>query len=503
MLLSAREMKELEERLFADGVSPEALMEEAGVGMALAIRQFFPEPGTCVVYAGRGHNGGDAWVAARQLGEAGWLVQQRPVFTESQLSELTLKKMREAGPIGVCPLVEVDGVCPHRSDSTLGPLVFLDGLLGIGVTGALREPIRNATREINRLREQFHASTFALDLPTGLNADTGEADPDCVVADFTLAVGCAKTGLVADTAVNHVGRLAVIPLMELNARANSSVNEGSVTIPSLLTPLLSRRKFNTHKTQCGRVAVVAGSPGMTGAALMCAKAAVRAGAGLVTLFATRDVYPILAAGAMPEIMVRPVDSFLELLESERDVTAIGPGLGKCHRDEVLHLIEVCREPMVVDADALNALSGNLGLLHGCAGIRLLTPHPGEMRRLLDTGTLTRSETVAAFTREFPVTLLLKGARTVIGEKGGPISYNSTGSPGMATGGMGDILTGVCAALIGRGLSAYDGARVGAWLCGRAAELAIYNGTASEESLAAADLPEWFGMAFKQIYQPCY
>ena len=185
------------------------------------------------------------------------------------------------------------------------------------------------------------------------------------------------------------------------------------------------------------------------------------------------------------------------------MTAIGPGLGKSRRDEVLHLIEVCSEPMVVDADALNALSGNTGILRDCAGARLLTPHPGEMGRLMNIGALNRSETVSAFTREFPVTLLLKGSRTVVGEAGRPLSYNSTGSAGMATGGMGDILTGVCAALLARGLSAYDGARVGAWLCGRAAELAIYNGTASEESLTSTDLTGWFGTAFKQLYQQCF
>ena len=509
MLLTGQEMKVLERRLFADGVSPEALMDEAGWGMALAIRQFFPEPGTCVVYAGRGHNGGDAWVAARHLAEAGWLVQQRPVFAESQLSELTLKKMREAG--GVCPnrshrsyetykSYRTDGICAPQAQ---GGLVFLDGLLGIGAAGSLRDPIRQVTTEINRLREQFHAYTFAVDLPTGLDADTGVADPDCVVADFTLAVGCAKAGLVADSAINYVGRLAVVPLQELNGLVCHRLNEGAVAVPSLLAPLISRLKFNTHKTQCGRVAVVAGSPGMTGAALMCAKAAVRAGAGLVTLFATRETYPILAAGAMPEIMVRPVDSYREVLETERDVIAIGPGLGKSRRDEVLHLLKVCSNPMVVDADALNALSGNTGLLHDCAGTRLLTPHPGEMGRMMDVGALSRSETVSAFTRECPVPLLLKGSRTVIGEAGRPLSYNSTGSPGMATGGMGDILTGVCAAMLARGLSAYDGARIGAWLCGRAAELAIYNGTASEESLAAADLTGWFGTAFKELYKQCF
>lgn len=521
MLLSGSEMRELEKRTFEVGTSPEALMEEAGAAIARAITQIFLRPGTCILYAGHGHNGGDAWVAARHLIKAGWVVQQRPVFEESKLSELTFKKKSEAlactnhtrpchserstaeskNPAndGLGVLVAMNAQTGEMVSHLQQPIILLDGLLGIGATGLLRESIRAVTREMNRLRLEAHAHTFAIDLPTGLNADTGEADPDCVIADFTLAIGYAKTGLVQDSAVNYVGRLVILPLLKLTEQNFPAQNKDIVAEPRTLAPLLKRRKFNTYKTECGRVAVVAGSPGMTGAAIMCANAAVRGGAGLVTLFTTRDLYPILAAGAMPEVMVRPVDSYLEVLEIPCDAIAIGPGLGKYHETDVLRLIKECNASMVVDADALNYLSKKIDLLHECAGSRLLTPHPGEMERLFKTGNRTRSETVTEFTCEYPVTLLLKGARTVIGEKGRPHSYNSTGTPGMATGGMGDILTGVCAALIAQSLVPYDAARTGAWLCGRAAELAIAEGNESEESLAATDLLVWMGTAFKQLF----
>lgn len=496
MLLSCQEMKELERQTFEGGTAAEALMEQAGFCIARAVRQFFPVPGTCVIYAGRGHNGGDALVAARHLAEAGWLVQRRHIFERKQLAELTLKKLVEA---------ESQTRIAASADyiSTKSPIVFLDGLLGIGAAGALRDPVRRFVREINEMRGLLRAYTFAIDIPTGLDADTGEAGSDCVVADFTLAIGYCKTGLVQDKAANYVGRLSVLPLVEFTEQKFSAQNDARIALAGNLASLIRRRNFDTHKGECGRVAVVAGSPGMTGAALMTAKAAVRAGAGLVTLFATRDIFPLLAAAAMPEIMVKPVDSYREILDLPRDVTAIGPGLGSLHRDDVLHLIKTAPEPMVVDADALNILSGKIDLLHHCAGRRLLTPHPGEMQRLYNSSKLSRSETVRAFTREYPVTLLLKGARTITGEKGLPLCYNSTGSPGMATGGMGDILTGTCASLIAGGLAPYDAARTGAWLCGRAAELAIYNGNQSEESLAATDLPEKFGTAFKQLYERCF
>jgi len=384
------------------------------------------------------------------------------------------------------------------------PVILMDGLLGIGAAGPLREPVRKFAREINQMRQLIHAYTVAIDIPTGLDCDTGEADPDCVVADYTLTVGYAKTGLLADGAANYTGRLAVMPLVDFATQNFSTRDNATIALAGNIASLLPRRKFDTHKTDYGRVAVVAGSPGMTGAALMTARAAVRAGAGLVTLFATPDVYPVLATAADPEIMVVQVESLLKVCDAKRDVTAIGPGLGAVRRSEILHLVERCPEPMVIDAGALTALAGGTALLRKCAGKRLLTPHPGEMARLFpDMEGLTRSETASTFTGEFPVTLLLKGSRTIIAEQGMPLCYNSTGSPGMATGGMGDILTGVCAALIAQGLSTYDAARVGAWLCGRAAELAILRGAESEESLSATDLPDWFGAAFKVLGERCY
>ena len=496
MLLTREEMKELERRTFGGGTSPEALMEQAGFCIARAVRQFFPQPGTCVIYAGRGNNGGDALVAARHLSEAGWLVQRRHVVERKHLSELALKKLLEAEDytsIAASP----------KYIATKAPIVLLDGLLGIGASGILRDPVRRFAREINEMRRLLRAHTFAIDLPTGLDADAGEPGPDCVVADFTLTVGYAKTGLLSDAAIDHVGRLAVLSLVEFAEQNFQAKNDARLALAGNLAPLIPRRKFDTRKTECGRVAVVAGSPGMTGAALMTSAAAVRAGAGLVTLFATRDVYPVLAAAAIPEVMVRPVDSLLEVLDASRDVTAIGPGLGTGRREEVLRLIESCPEPVVIDADALNVLSANTGLLRSCAGPRLLTPHPGEMSRLYPAENRSRVEIATAFTGEFPVTLLLKGARTIIAGNGNPVCYNTTGSPGMATGGMGDILTGVCAALIGLGLTPYDAARTGAWLCGRSSELAVYNGPESEESLAATDLLKQFGAAFKQLQERCY
>ena len=252
------------------------------------------------------------------------------------------------------------------------PTVVLDGLLGIGASGALREPIRSATREINALRASENIRVFALDLPTGLDADAGTADPDTVVADYTLTIGYAKHGLLADAATHFVGRVAVLPLDELSKR----VTEGSkdlVAGPENLRHTLPRRKFDTHKGTYGRVGLVAGSRGFVGAAIMASESCTRAGAGLITLFVTEDIYPIVAAAISPEVMVKPVKSYLEVLETKLDALAIGPGLGLSHAAEVRQIVEESPLPMVVDADALNILAGNIQSLSWCAGPRLLTP----------------------------------------------------------------------------------------------------------------------------------
>jgi NAD(P)H-hydrate epimerase len=244
--------------------------------------------------------------------------------------------------------------------------------------------------------------------------------------------------------------------------------------------------------------VVAGSKGFVGAALMTSQGALRAGAGLVEVFVPEEIYEIVAAAAPMEAMIKPVQSYRELLKEKADVWALGPGLGKSRANEVLELIETTKQPMVIDADGLNILSQKISVLRRCKGERLLTPHPGEMKRLWPNKKESRARTASRFCSRFPVTLLLKGSRTIVAGRDRPLSYNTTGNPGMATGGMGDILTGVCAGLLGQGLSLYDAARVGAWLCGRAAEIAIFGDGQSEQSLLPRDVLDHLGEAFREL-----
>ena len=494
-------MRTAEEAAFARGITAETLMEQAGEGIARALCKFFPRPGRCLVFAGKGHNAGDAFVAARWLAQAGWKIETRLVFPEGELSPLTQQKLQSGRGLWAA----TPGAAAIAAQRPLPPCIILDGLLGLGAHPPLREPIRAACREINSLRTG--ARVIAIDLPTGLDGATGAADPDCVMADYTITVGSAKSGLVADGAIDFVGRLEVVVLDDL--RRDELLSEPSalqsqrplvqeLAIPESLRGLVPRRKYSAYKNQFGRIGIVAGSHGFTGAAVLCSLGSLRAGAGLVELFVPEEIYEIIATTAAPEVMVKSVKSYARLLEEPIDVWAVGPGLGQSRASEILRLIREAKQPMVVDADGLNILAKKMATLKKVKGPRLLTPHPGEMKRLSPNEKLSRADLATRFCENYPVTLLLKGSRTIVAAADRPLSYNTTGNPGMATGGMGDVLTGVCGALLGAKLTPYDAARLGSWVCGRAAEIAIDNGPASEESLLPRDVLAHLGVAFREL-----
>ncbi|CAN5585057.1 NAD(P)H-hydrate dehydratase [soil metagenome] len=492
MLVSCEEMRRLEEAAFARGIRAGDLMEEAARGIAQIVRQFHPVPGQCIAYCGKGNNAGDALVALKFLKEWGWDVSVSLAFKAEDFSEL--------------PAAHYQSLQPASFGGMAGrgrPLVVLDGLLGSGAKGEPRDPIAGEIAAINRLRREHAAWVLAIDLPSGLQGDTGEPASHCVEADLTATIGYAKLGLVRDTATNFVGRLALIPLEDLEQP--TAIHPGKISTSVELAPWLPPRSYDQHKGNFGRVGIIAGSPGYLGAARMCSAAAVKAGGGLVTLYVKAETQMAFATACIPEVMVKVLKNYRDILDENLDVIAIGPGLGTDSVSEVTAIVQRAKQPMVVDADALNIVARDITLLKYCAGPRLLTPHPGEMERLLPQRSNTRREWLEDFIAKYPVTLLLKGARTVIGWPEGERYYNPTGNPGMGSGGMGDVLTGVCAALIGQlgadGMS--KAAVLGAWLCGRAAERAIFAGSESPESLCAEDIISHLGGAFSDLRRQVY
>ena len=484
MVITCDEMREAEEAAFARGVRAEDLMEDAGRGIAEIVRQFHETPGLCVVFCGKGHNAGDALVAARHLASRGWSIDVRFAFPESTLAPLTAKKLAELPKCG-------PSVACHRSN------VALDGLLGIGARGEPRGEIATSIEAINRLRQDEGVWVLAIDIPSGLDGSTGIPASTCVRADLTATIACVKDCLVADAATNVVGRLAVVELKELPPPESGS---WSISNARALREWLPARHFDLHKGDCGRVGIIAGSPGFTGAARLCSAAALHAGAGLVTVLAKPDCAETLAASCVPEVMVKTVESYEEVHDLRFDSLAMGPGLGSRHASEIISIIEKANQPMVVDADALNVLSRDVTLLTRCSGPRLLTPHPGEMGRLFPQRGRSRQCWLQDFLTEYPVALLLKGARTLIGDAKGARFINTTGNPGMASGGMGDVLTGVCAALAPQlsEKNLLQSAVLGAWLCGRSAEYAVFRGGDSPESLSASSVIKHLGKAFEGL-----
>ncbi|MDF1851613.1 MAG: NAD(P)H-hydrate dehydratase [Verrucomicrobiales bacterium] len=485
MLVTCQQMSEAEARLFSGNISPEPYMDAAGLRCAHAIQSFFPDPGHAEVFCGKGNNGGDALVVARWLKRSGWSVRFHFSHGLQGISELAKRKW-----------VEWNAEPEPARVERRGPTILVDGLLGIGATGDLRGAIRECTDNLNLMRDEQHATTFAIDIPTGLDADTGEAGAGAVVADYTLSITAAKTGFAADTSTNHLGRLVEIPLPIPLVEADRSTR---FLFPSHLRARLPRRDFDFHKGSAGRVLLIAGSRGMTGAGVLSTLGASHTGAGLTTLCVPEEIYPVLAATVSAEIMVRPVASLKEALDMPHDVIGIGPGLGNTWEDELTEVLFSHPKPIVVDADALNQLSRCERDLENLPSARLLTPHPGELSRLTSL-TGPRVEITRSLAERWGVTLLHKGSRTVVATPGEKTEINTTGHPGMASGGMGDVLTGICAALIGQGLSLHDSAALGSWLLGKAAEIARDQNDIAARSVTAPLAAHHLGHALADLQQ---
>lgn len=460
-------MRSLEEAAFRRGVTAEHLMDLAGAGIARRLAGQFPQPGTAVAYIGKGNNGGDALVALRHLRGQGWQIAVRAAWPETEWGVLPRRKLRE---LGISPIMAADVATPWS-----GPLVLLDGLLGIGAKGgSLREPLAGLAREMADWRESRGAIVAAMDLPSGLDADTGEGE--AVTADLTLTVGAPKRGMATENGVRKSGRLILVPLEDLPLPEDPDL---ALFCPEAFPGLLPPRAHDFHKGDSGRVGILAGSPGMTGAAVLCASAALHAGAGLVSLHVEENFLPHLAAAMPPEVMIRAsANPVQDAFEAGHDALVIGPGIGnagRSYQSSLLSRLEGSKIPAILDADALNLLSmsGRLELLRG---EHVITPHPGEFKRLApDLAGMERVAAVKAFTDRHACTLLLKGARTLVGKAGEAVRFNPTGHAGMASGGQGDVLSGVTGALLGQGLAGVDAAALGAWLCGRAAERCLADG----------------------------
>jgi hydroxyethylthiazole kinase-like uncharacterized protein yjeF len=487
--VTADEMRALEEAAFQAGATASGLMAVAGRGIGFAIARDYPTSGTAIAYLGKGHNAGDAIVALEVLREAGWKVSARAAYPQAEWAALNREKWEEIGGLA-------SSDCLDLLQVSTTPLILIDGLLGIGSRGALREPLLGLAKEMKHLRETRGAKVVSVDLPSGVDPDAGTFDPDAVEADLTLMAGVPKRGLLFGAAAQKCGALGLVPIPELPIPHGGDI---AMITPMTLGAGRAPRPYDFHKGQAGRVSLIAGSRHYSGAAILAATGALRGGAGLVTLHVPPDALELIASRCPPEVMVRALENPEDLLGVQHDSLVVGPGLGEVGErwfSSLRKLLQTSKSPCVLDADGLNGFA-RYGGLDQLAERHVLTPHPGEFRRLAaDLADHSREETARTFTDRHAPVLLLKGARTIVTQRGHPLWCNSTGTPGMASGGQGDVLSGVIGALLAGGRSPLEAAAMGAWLCGRASELAVRSRVFSEETLLATDTLQHLGGAFR-------
>lgn len=471
---TAEQMRSIDRRAVEEyGMPSLLLMENAGRAAADRAAARLDQGARVTVLCGKGNNGGDGFVCARHLFNRGFEVACYLAGSPDDPRGEARTNFELAERLGVPVQAEV----PERLEAAL----IVDGLLGTGFQG---EP-RGAVAELIRLANESGVPILAIDIPSGLNADTGHASGLTIRAAETVTFGLPKVGLLGYPGRAVAGELTVAhislprPLLEEEGLAEWITAERAA-------PLWPRRAAESHKGDSGRVFVVAGSPGLTGAAALCCDAALRAGAGLVTLGIPRGLYPVMAV-KLTEAMSLPLpetegqahapESLPTVLERLRgaDAGALGPGFGRDPRSgELLRgILQADPAPMVVDADGLTLLSPaheNTFPPH-C----ILTPHPGEMARLLGTTVeavqSNRVETAREAARRFGCVVVLKGAATVVAGPEGRVAVNASGGPALATGGTGDVLTGVTAAALARGLEPYEAAVGAVFLHGLAGEVA--------------------------------
>jgi len=481
------QIRALDQRTIAAGTPGKVLMDRAGLAVARRAAAFSRR---ILLLAGKGNNGGDAIAAARHLAAMGCEPTLALFCRREDLAGDALAHFQEIGAVPVLELPRLEELTALRA------AVIVDGLLGTGLTGEVREPTASVIRWIN----EQPAKIIAIDLPSGLDSDTGQVHGVCVRADVTVTMGLPKIGLLQPAATDWVGAIEVADIGFPPEFVAETPSEVELLTATDVKPLLPRRRRNTHKGDYGHLLIIAGSEGYTGAPVLCAHAAARAGAGLVTLAVPREIYPIVAANCPPEVMPRPLHRLGTL--DDYDAVALGPGLGQATETQrqVLDWISKSVRPMVVDADALNALSRNIPLLNTVRVPLVLTPHPGEMARLagkpIRTIQTNRWECARQFARQHRVVLVLKGAGTVVTGPGTNLWINSTGNPGMARGGVGDALTGIIGALLAQGLTALDAARAGVFVHGRAGDLACERW--GERAMLANDLILNLGSAFAEL-----
>lgn len=460
------------------GVPPVVLMERAGLAVFEVVREMLPDGGRVSVMCGKGNNGGDGLVVARLASEHGYHVECLVAALEDELSCEATTQLAIARAQGVQPIFYDDPRWIMKADCLGCRDIIVDALLGIGAQGEVQGMILEAIRIINR----SGVPVVSVDVPSGIATDTGEDLGESVWATRTVTFGLPKPYLFQGIGLEHSGTWTVADIGYPSALLQNPT-DARLASREWVASLLPERLRASHKGENGHILIVAGSRRMPGAASLAAKSAMRAGAGLVTVAGTDEVCRAVAAN-VPEAILLPLPSVEGVISPEATAillerrasyhaTLFGPGL--THEEAVRDFLAAVWAdwdvPSVLDADALNSVSSGVGLPDiEC----VLTPHPGEMSRLMHCSIAEvqndRFRTVHQAVERYGRTILLKGPYSIVGEAEQPLMVNCTGNPGMASGGMGDVLGGMIATLLAQDLPPYCAAACGAFWHGAAGDL---------------------------------
>jgi ADP-dependent NAD(P)H-hydrate dehydratase / NAD(P)H-hydrate epimerase len=503
-LVKASEMHEMDRLTIEEvGIAGIVLMENAARGATRVFLEHFEPPRNSHVLflCGRGNNGGDGYVMARYFHQKGYMAT---VLVLSEFQKISGDALTNLAIILKMGLDVREVPDPDRWEACRDVVrtadFVIDGIFGTGLNSPVRGFYQQVIEEVNASGKPV----MAIDIPSGLHADTGLVMGAAIQADVTATFGFPKLGQILFPGSSLVGRLVRIDIGIPGIVADRIPTRYRMIEVRDLDDLFPLEEPDIHKGDRGHLLVIAGSTGKTGAATLTCLGALRAGAGLVTLGIPRSLNGILE-NKLTEAMTCPLPEteagtlsaeakteIMELIQGKSAV-ALGPGLST-HEETVRlvrQIVSECPVPLVVDADGVNALAGELGSLRSCKGPVILTPHPGEMGRLAGlTGSDVQADRVGVaerFARDYGCHLVLKGARTLIARPDGRIHLNPTGNPALATGGSGDVLTGLVGGFLARGLLPEKAALCGVYLHGLAGDLLAE--AMGQAGVIAGDLPE--------------
>ncbi|MGD2245543.1 MAG: NAD(P)H-hydrate dehydratase [Candidatus Aminicenantes bacterium] len=512
-ILSSKQMKEIDRRAIQElGIPGPTLMENAGLQIYRKILEKFPNPSKekIVIIAGKGNNGGDGFVVARHLLKQG---------ADPEVLLLALKKEVKGDAAGNLKVAERIGIKIHeirslkdlnlRKGKIFLASLLVDAIFGTGLTKPAEGLYVKAIEMINKSK----AFKVAVDIPSGLSSDTFQIIGPCVKADLTVTLAAPKISHVFPPAEECIGELVVADIGIPSSLFKDKGLKLDLVEKKTVAPYFKKRKRDAHKGTYGHLFILSGSLGKTGAAVMAGKAALKMGAGLVTVGTPASCLPIVARG-MDELMTEPLPETPEKTFSAealkktlslfdgKDALMIGPGISThpSTAEFVLSLIPKIMIPAVIDADALNILASKPGILKSLRKSAVLTPHPGEFARLLNLSTKEvvekKLELVPQFASKYGVYLVLKGYRTLTATPDGRVYVNPTGNAGMATAGTGDVLSGMIASMIIQSKNLLEAVLAAVYVHGLSGDLGVQK--VGEKPLTAGDIIRYLPQSIKLL-----